>query len=34
LPIPERLPSQPNLAPLPTDDAAFININREEHERQ
>jgi hypothetical protein len=34
LPIPERLPSQPNLVPLPTDDAAFININREEHERQ
>jgi hypothetical protein len=34
LPIPERLPSQPNLAPLPTDEAAFININREEHERQ
>jgi len=34
LPIPERLPSQPNLAPLPTDDAAFININREEHERR
>ena len=34
LPIPERLPSQPNLAPLPTDDSAFININREEHERR
>jgi hypothetical protein len=34
LPIPERLASQPNLSPLPTEDSAFININREEHERQ
>ncbi len=34
LPIPERLPSQPNLAPLPTDDAAFINLNRSENERR
>jgi hypothetical protein len=32
LPVPERLPSQPNLSPLPTEDSAFININREEHE--
>jgi hypothetical protein len=34
LPIPERLASQPNLSPLPTEDSAFININREEHEQQ
>ena len=34
LPLPERLPSQPNLAPLPTDDAAFINLNRAETERR
>jgi hypothetical protein len=34
LPIPERLPSQPNLSPLPTEDSAFININREEHEEK
>ncbi len=34
LPLPERLPSQPNLAPLPTDDAAFINLNRAEAERR
>jgi hypothetical protein len=34
LPIPERLASQPNLSPLPTEDSAFININREEHEQE
>jgi hypothetical protein len=34
LPLPERLPSQPNLSPLPEDEAVFININREEHERE
>ncbi len=34
LPVPERLASQPNLSPLPTEDSAFININREEHEKQ
>jgi hypothetical protein len=27
-----RLSSQPNLASLPTDDSAFISINREGHE--
>lgn len=33
-PVPERLPSQPNLSPLPEDETVFININREEHERE
>jgi hypothetical protein len=28
---PERLPSQPNLAPLPEDREVFININEGEH---
>jgi hypothetical protein len=28
---PERLASQPNLQPLPTEDSAFININRGEN---
>jgi hypothetical protein len=27
---PERLPSQPNLAPLPEDDSVFINVNEGE----
>ena len=30
-PIPERLPSSANLTPLPEDESAFININRNEH---
>jgi len=29
---PERLPSQPNLDPLPEDESVFININEGEHQ--
>jgi hypothetical protein len=29
-PIPERLPSQPFLAPLPKDNSAFLNVNEGE----
>jgi hypothetical protein len=33
-PIPERLPSQNNLGRLPEDASKFINVNREEHEKE